>query len=70
MPRFGIPLLVSGGVSLLKLSKLDCTCHHSEAILLPDATVLVGGGGRPGPVVNENVEIYSPLATNHCVFEL
>jgi hypothetical protein len=34
--------------------------YHSTAILLPDATVLVGGGGRPGPVVNENVEIYSP----------
>ena len=65
MPRFGIPLLVSGGVSLLKLSKLDCTSHHSEAILLPDATVLVGGGARPGPVVNENVAIYSPLATRH-----
>mmetsp|Transcript_28966 Transcript_28966/g.52416 ORF Transcript_28966/g.52416 Transcript_28966/m.52416 type:complete len:141 (+) Transcript_28966:1028-1450(+) len=58
MPRFGIPLLVSG-VSPLKLSKLDCT-SHSTAILLPDATMLVGGGGRPGPVVNENVEIYSP----------
>jgi hypothetical protein len=40
MPRFGIPLLVSGGVSLLKRSKLDCTSHHSTAILLPDANEL------------------------------
>lgn len=34
--------------------------YHSAAMLLPDATVLVGGGGRPGPVNNEDIEIYSP----------
>ncbi len=34
--------------------------YHSSALLLPDATVLVGGGGAPGPQVNTNVEIYSP----------
>lgn len=34
--------------------------YHSAAMLLPDGTVLVGGGGRPGPVVNDNAEIYSP----------
>ena len=39
---------------------VEARLYHSTAILLPDATVLVGGGGRPGPVVNENVEIYSP----------
>ena len=34
--------------------------YHSSAILLPDATVLVGGGGAPGPQTNTNVEIYYP----------
>ncbi|OUL97952.1 galactose oxidase-like domain-containing protein, partial [Variovorax sp. JS1663] len=34
--------------------------YHSSAMLLPDGTVLSGGGGSPGPVVNLNAEIYSP----------
>ena len=34
--------------------------YHSSAMLLPDATVLTGGGGAPGPVVNLNSEIYYP----------
>ena len=34
--------------------------YHSTALLLPDATVLVTGGGRPGPVTQRNAEIYSP----------
>jgi YVTN family beta-propeller protein len=34
--------------------------YHSVAILLPDATVLVAGGGAPGPQTNLNGEIYSP----------
>jgi hypothetical protein len=34
--------------------------YHSTAILLPDATVLVGGGGAPGPLTNLNVETYYP----------
>ena len=34
--------------------------YHSFALLLPDATVLVGGGGAPGPLVNLNAEIYTP----------
>jgi Domain of unknown function (DUF1929) len=34
--------------------------YHSTALLLPDATVLVGGGGPPGPEVNLNAEIYEP----------
>lgn len=34
--------------------------YHSTALLLPDATVLVGGGGAPGPADNLNAEIYSP----------
>lgn len=34
--------------------------YHSTALLLPDARVLVAGGGAPGPVANTNAEIYSP----------
>jgi hypothetical protein len=34
--------------------------YHSIAMLLPDATVLTGGGGAPGPVKNLNAEIYYP----------
>jgi len=41
--------------------------YHSNSMLLPDATVLTGGGGAPGPVKNLNSEIYYPpylYATN------
>ncbi|RYZ57390.1 MAG: DUF1929 domain-containing protein [Proteobacteria bacterium] len=34
--------------------------YHSTSLLLPDATVLIGGGGAPGPLINLNAEIYSP----------
>lgn len=34
--------------------------YHSIAMLLPDGTVLTGGGGAPGPVSNLNAEIYFP----------
>jgi hypothetical protein len=34
--------------------------YHSISMLLPDATVLTGGGGAPGPVNNLNAEIYYP----------
>jgi Domain of unknown function (DUF1929) len=34
--------------------------YHSTALLLPDGTVLVGGGGAPGPQTNLNAEIYYP----------
>ncbi len=34
--------------------------YHSVAILLPDASVLVGGGRAPGPEQNANAEIYYP----------
>jgi Galactose oxidase-like, Early set domain len=34
--------------------------YHSIAIMLPDASVLVAGGGAPGPLVNTNGEIYYP----------
>ncbi len=34
--------------------------YHSNALLLPDGTVLTAGGGAPGPVRNLNAEIYYP----------
>jgi YVTN family beta-propeller protein len=34
--------------------------YHSSALLLPDASVLVAGGGAPGPLVNTNAELYYP----------
>ena len=34
--------------------------YHSNSMLLPDATVLTGGGGAPGPVNNLNAEIFYP----------
>ncbi len=34
--------------------------YHSVSLLLPDATVVVGGGGAPGPERNLNVELYYP----------
>jgi len=34
--------------------------YHSSAMLLPDGTVLTGGGGAPGPLNNLNAEIYYP----------
>ncbi len=34
--------------------------YHSTAILLPDASVLLAGGGPPGPVVNQNADIFYP----------
>jgi YVTN family beta-propeller protein len=41
-------------------SGVPARLYHSSALLLPDATVLVAGGGAPGPLVNTNAEIYSP----------
>ena len=34
--------------------------YHSGALLLPDASVLVTGGGAPGPLQNLHAEIYYP----------
>jgi hypothetical protein len=44
--------------------------YHSIALLLPDGSVLSGGGGAPGPQTNLNVEIYYPpyLFTNSGAF--
>jgi large repetitive protein len=42
------------------LSGLRARLYHSSALLLPDASVLVAGGGAPGPLVNLHAEIYYP----------
>jgi hypothetical protein len=34
--------------------------YHSASTLLPDGTVLTGGGGAPGPLTQLNGEIYYP----------
>ena len=34
--------------------------YHSGAMLLPNGTVMSFGGGTPGPVFNQNAEIYYP----------
>jgi YVTN family beta-propeller protein len=34
--------------------------YHSNAVLMPDGSVLVMGGGAPGPQINTNVEAYYP----------
>lgn len=34
--------------------------YHSSALLLPDGSVLTGGGGAPGPLTLLNAEIYYP----------
>lgn len=41
-------------------SSAHARLYHSIAILLPDATIMIGGGGFPGPVTNLNAEIYFP----------
>ncbi len=34
--------------------------YHGTALLLPDARVLLAGGGAPGPMINTNGEVYTP----------
>lgn len=34
--------------------------YHSSALLLPDGTVALMGGGAPGPLVNTNAQIFAP----------
>jgi len=41
-------------------SQVNARLYHGTALLLPDARVLVAGGGAPGPLKNLNGEIYSP----------
>jgi hypothetical protein len=44
--------------------------YHSGALLLRDATVLVYGGGAPGPLVNRHAEIYYPPYLFNSIDEL
>jgi hypothetical protein len=46
----------SGASSLANKARL----YHSIALLLPDGSVLSGGGGAPGPEANTDAEIYYP----------
>ena len=41
-------------------AQANARLYHGTALLLPDARVLVAGGGAPGPLLNRNGEIYSP----------
>ena len=34
--------------------------YHSTAILMQNGAILIAGGGAPGPVNNQNVEVYYP----------
>jgi hypothetical protein len=34
--------------------------YHGTSLLLPDGSVLISGGGAPGPLANLNAEIYYP----------
>jgi hypothetical protein len=48
------------GVWSTGASAVQPRLYHSTALLLPDATVLVAGGGAPGPLTQLNAEIYRP----------
>jgi galactose oxidase-like protein len=48
------------GTWVVGASSVTPRLYHSIALLLPDASVLVGGGGAPGPLTNLNAEIYYP----------
>ncbi len=48
------------GTWVVGASSATARLYHSFALLLPDASVLVGGGGHPGPLTNLNAEIYYP----------
>ena len=41
-------------------SEVQARLYHSGAILMPDASVLIIGGGAPGPQNNLNAEMYYP----------
>ena len=50
----------STGLWFRGANEVKARLYHSTALLLPDATVLVAGGGAPGPQNNTNMEIYYP----------
>jgi len=50
----------STGVWTVGASGNRARLYHSTAVLMPDASVLVAGGGAPGPQNNTNFEVYYP----------
>ncbi len=48
------------GTWLIGPPQAQARLYHSTAVLMPDASVLVAGGGAPGPQNNTNMEIYYP----------
>ena len=49
-----------GGSWTIGPSGQNARLYHSGALLLPDARVMVVGGGAPGPQNNTNIEMYTP----------
>ena len=41
-------------------SATNSRLYHSTAVLMPNAAVLVAGGGPPGPIKHKNAEVYYP----------
>ena len=56
---FAIPPTWTLGVCPAACAKI-ARLYHSSALLLPDGSVLTGGGGAPGPINELNAEIYYP----------
>ena len=50
----------STGQWTLGAAEAQARLYHSTALLLPDASVLVAGGGAVGPQTNTNGEVYYP----------
>ncbi len=50
----------AAGTWMLGASASIPRLYHSATLLLPDGSVLTGGGGSPGPINELNAEIYYP----------
>ncbi len=48
------------GTWTLGASAAQIRVYHSATLLLPNGTILSTGGGAPGPVNNQNAEVYYP----------
>lgn len=44
----------------LMAAQTKARVYHNSSALLPNGTVISGGGGNPGPVFNKNAEIFLP----------